>query len=86
MADFAPLAGYSRSQIDRAGTALRSWWIDDKEVEVTPALLSAFGAMISFRESFQLPLTKTVMGLRSMVRSESPELKAKDDRLPVVQA
>jgi hypothetical protein len=52
--------------------------------EITPTLVRAFDAMIAFRESFQLPLNKTVMGLRSMVRSERPELN-KEARLPVVQ-
>jgi len=41
--------------------------------------------MIEFRESFQLPLKLTVMGLRSMVRSECPELKLPGARVPVAQ-
>jgi ppGpp synthetase/RelA/SpoT-type nucleotidyltranferase len=41
--------------------------------------------MITFRETFQLPLKKTVMGLRSMVQSECPELKEPSARLPVAQ-
>jgi hypothetical protein len=41
--------------------------------------------MITFREVFQRPLDKTVMGLRSMVCSESPELSRSGDRIPVAQ-
>lgn len=41
--------------------------------------------MIAFRESFQLPLKKTAMGLRSMVCSEIPTLKRIGDRVPVAQ-
>jgi hypothetical protein len=61
MADFAPIPGYSRSGIDRAGTALQNWWTD-KDAETTDGIVHAFTAMIVFRESFQLPLKKTVMG------------------------
>jgi hypothetical protein len=80
---FAPLPGYSRSAIDRAGDELRRFWLEGGAV--TPETVAAFGAMIAFRESFQLPLKKTVMGLRSMVSSECPELKQKGARVPVAQ-
>lgn len=83
MAEFAPIHGYSRSEIDRAGVELQRWWTGD-DGAVTPAVVRAFEAMIVFRESFQLPLKKTVMGLRSMVRSESPKLE-EGANLPVVQ-
>ncbi len=37
--------------------------------------------MITFRETFQAPLNKTVMGLRSMVSSECPiEIQLRDPR------
>jgi putative GTP pyrophosphokinase len=84
VAAFAPIPGYSRSEIDRAGLALQEWWMDDS-AEVTAVVVKAFAAMISFRETFQLPLKKTVMGLRSMVCSEWPELRGGNGRLPVVQ-
>jgi putative GTP pyrophosphokinase len=80
---FAPLPGYSRSAIDRAGDELRRFWLEGGAV--TPETVAAFGAMIAFRESFQLPLKKTVMGLRSMVSSECPELREKGARVPVAQ-
>jgi len=41
--------------------------------------------LIAFRETFQVPLNKTVLGLRSMVCSEWPELKALGSRTPGVQ-
>jgi GTP pyrophosphokinase len=41
--------------------------------------------MIAFRETFQAPLRKTVMGLRSMVTSEMTILKKPGSRVPVVQ-
>jgi ppGpp synthetase/RelA/SpoT-type nucleotidyltranferase len=80
---FAPLPGHSRKAINRAGVELRRWWIGDLEIDEEAG--RAITAMISFRESFQTPLTKTVMGLRSMVRSECPELKEPGARIPVAQ-
>lgn len=83
---FAPLSGYSRSAIDRAGEELKRWWLDSEEDGlVTAETIAAFGTMIAFREAFQLPLKKTVMGLKSMVRSECPELKEPGARVPVAQ-
>jgi putative GTP pyrophosphokinase len=81
---FAPLPGYSRSAVNRAGRELRRFWLDDEEA-VSEDTVQAFAAMIAYRESFQLPLNKTVMGLRSMVCSEVPELKRVGDRVPVAQ-
>lgn len=80
---FAPLPGYSGGDINRAGVELRRWWRSDKPT--TKETHEALVAMIRFRETFQAPLNKTVMGLRSMVRSECPELKAPGARLPVAQ-
>ena len=45
----------------------------------------ALTTLIAFRETFKKPLDKTVMGLRSMVRSESPDLKRTGGRIPVAQ-
>lgn len=78
---FAPLPGISRSRIDRAGDSLREFWtgerLRDQQVE------EAMEVLVAFRSSFQEPLNKTVMGLRSMVTAEWPELR--DRHLPVVQ-
>jgi hypothetical protein len=84
MSKFAVLPGYSRSAINRAGIELKRYWLSDDE-EPSAATIEAFAAMIAFRESFQLPLKKTVMGLRSMVCSEVPELKRVGDHVPVAQ-
>jgi putative GTP pyrophosphokinase len=81
---FASLPGYSRSGIDRAGNELKDFWLGDEEQPVL-ATVEAFEAMITFRESFQLPLKKTVMGLRSMVCSEVPELQRVGGNVPVAQ-
>jgi putative GTP pyrophosphokinase len=76
---FAPLPGYSRNAINRAGEHLRRWPGDLAE-----APPDAFTALIAFRESFQTPLTKTAMGLRSMVCTECG-LERKGVRVPVAQ-
>lgn len=82
-AGFAPVPGVSRTRIDRAGETLREYWASD--MPVTPEVIEAFGVMIDFRETFQVPLNKTVNGLRSMVCSEWPELKGPGSSIPVVQ-
>jgi putative GTP pyrophosphokinase len=80
---FAPLPGYSRGDINRAGVELRRWWQSDDPV--TDETTNALVAMAVFRETFQAPLNKTAMGLRSMVTSECPELKEAGARVPVAQ-
>jgi hypothetical protein len=81
MANFA--AGYSRSAIDRAGITIRDAVLEPGRK--SESLLDALLTTIAFREVFQRPLDKTVMGLRSMVSSESPELSRTGDRIPVAQ-
>jgi len=80
---FAPVPGASRTAIDRSGKALRDWWNDLNRLD--DQIVHAYRLMIRFRETFQLPLGKTAMGLRSMVRSEIPEFKIPGSRIPVVQ-
>jgi hypothetical protein len=86
---FALLPGTSRKAIDRAGEELRRYWLDEEDDKpASAAVLDAFGILISFRETFQVPLNKTVLGLRSMVCSEQPELRKSGTlrpRIPVVQ-
>lgn len=85
---FAPLEGYSGSAINRCGVTLREWWANPEpgpDGRIAAEVLDAFVAMIKFRESFQAPLNKTVNGLRSMVRSECPELKQPGATVPVAQ-
>jgi hypothetical protein len=81
MGDFA--AGYSRSAIDRAGLVIRDAIL--RHNQDSEDLHSAIKVLIVFRETFQKPLDKTVMGLRSMVSSESPDLKRVGGRIPVAQ-
>ncbi len=80
---FAPLPGHSRSSINRAGRELRRWWLTP-EGGVTDDVVEAFAAMIAFRESFQVPLKKVVMGLRSMVCTEMG-LERRGQNVPVAQ-
>jgi hypothetical protein len=85
---FAPLAGVSRSAIDRAGQTLKQFWADPNRFhddDGMETVVVAFRVMIRFRETFQPPLSKTAMGLRSMVTSEWPELKDPGRRVPVAQ-
>lgn len=81
---FAPVPGISRTRIDRAGAELRRYWLGD-DAAASGAVVRAYLDLIAFRETFQGPLDKTVLGLRSMVRSEWPELKTPASRVPVVQ-
>lgn len=81
---FAPVPGISRTRLDRAGAELRRFWLGDS-VQAPPDVVRAYMDLIAFRETFQAPLNKTVLGLRSMVCSEWPELKAPGSRIPVVQ-
>jgi putative GTP pyrophosphokinase len=76
-------AGYSRSAINRAGASLRNFWVGDQPP--TDEVVAAFVTMIAFRETFQEPLRKTAIGLRSMVKSECPALRIPGAHIPVVQ-
>ena len=85
---FAPLPGISRSHINRCGETLREWWMSeepDGDGEFMGEVIEAFRVMILFRETFQGPMNKTAAGLRSMVKSEWPELQRPEARIPVVQ-
>jgi putative GTP pyrophosphokinase len=70
MAAVAP----SKKEIDRAGTKLRDWL---REAAVAGSgsthsdeeISDAYNCLASFREGFGTPLTKTTMGVRSMVRT-----------------
>lgn len=78
--------GLSKGQINRAGERLRLW-VSDPEAEegATPEeRYETYGTLVAFRTSFQQPLAKVVMGLRSMVKSEMEALPP-DDKLPVGQ-
>lgn len=81
--------GLSKGQVDRAGDQLRQWATnpltgDEETVEGLELALATFDTLIAFRSSFQIPLTKVVMGLRSFVKTEMAVLPP-DGKLPVAQ-
>ncbi|HEY1774637.1 MAG TPA: RelA/SpoT domain-containing protein [Solirubrobacteraceae bacterium] len=77
----------SKRQVNRAGDLLRDWWMnpnsrqlaDSNELSESVRLV-----LFEFRPTFQRPLDKVVMGVRSMVRSSSPGLKGRSS-IPVGQ-
>lgn len=77
---FGSVPGLSRTRIDRSGVLLKEFF--DRDLLPTDEVAAAFGDLVRFRAAFQRPLDKTVMGLRSMVSSEWPELSA---TVPVTQ-
>jgi putative GTP pyrophosphokinase len=64
----------SRTQINRAGDALRAWWADPAETPVSPELVASFDIVEDFRASFQHPLRKVTVGLRQFVDRESTRI------------
>lgn len=80
------VSGLSKGQIDRAGARLRLLLTDPKVWHDLneDVIAETFATLIGFRSSFQTPLTKVVMGLRSMVKSEMA-LPPPDGKLPVGQ-
>lgn len=80
------MAGLSKSRVDRAGARLRAWWLDENADDLDEDQLAGpADDLYAWRETFQTPLTKVVMGLRSMVQTVRPELKAPAVRVPVGQ-
>lgn len=82
--------GFSKGEVNRAGDLLRDWWMNPNSrpirVRDEGALTDALGLVLfRFRPTFQRPLDKVVMGVRSMVKSSSPSLKKKGVSLPVGQ-
>lgn len=59
-------------------------YIAGPRAPVGDEVLDAFRTMIAFRETFQVPLNKTVMGLRSMTQSEVASYRVATG-VPVVQ-
>ena len=78
--------GLSKGQINRAGDRLRLWTSDPEEWVGADAQEAheTFGTLVAFRSSFDTPLTKVVMGLRSFVKSEMAVLPP-SGKLPVGQ-
>ncbi|MBJ7470999.1 MAG: RelA/SpoT domain-containing protein [Solirubrobacteraceae bacterium] len=76
----------SRSEIDRAGVTLTSYVNASGDPGPTWDEFShAVDVMIKFRKTFQTPMNKTAMGLRSMVMSCCPEIRELGGNVPVVQ-
>jgi len=82
MPAFAPVPGYSRTQIDRAGALLRPCWHTpmDEDDPILAGLVDACVASIACREVFQPVPDKTATGLRSAAASERPEPTAPGTR------
>jgi putative GTP pyrophosphokinase len=83
-------ATFSKGEVNRAGQQLRDWWMNPNSrpimIGAKDPLTEALGLVLfEFRPTFQKPLDKVVMGVRSMVKSASPSLKGKRKRLPVGQ-
>ncbi len=78
--------GISKSEINRAGDRLREWIAEPDAYRTADPRVArdTFTALVAFRTSFQLPLNKVVMGLRSFVKNEMSALP-NDGKLPVGQ-
>ncbi len=63
---------------------LRDWWHSDT-VDFDVAQREAAFLLFGYRATFQLPLNKVTIGVRSMVKRESPTLQAAGAKLPVGQ-
>lgn len=77
----------SKSRVDRAGEQLRRWILsrDFNAMSHDQYLKQAAWDLFAWRDTFRVPLAKTVMGLRSFVKSEVPELQTPGAKLPVGQ-
>lgn len=58
----------SKSAVDRAGQALRDWWLADDE---TPPPAETVDILFAFRAAVQDPLKKVTVGLRQFVVREA---------------
>lgn len=63
------LRALSKTQVNKAGKILKDWWVDPGQGEVGIEFARAVDALIDYRASHQVPLTKATMGLRSRVRT-----------------
>lgn len=76
----------SNNQVNKAGRVLRK--AGRGEVPANPAAMSAgFDTLLRFRAAHQLPLSKTTMGLRSVVkteRCEKVEVSQRLKRIPTI--
>lgn len=63
--------GLSRKQVNDAGDVMREW-MDDSAIELSDPHFETMDIIGQFRREFQDPLTRVVMGLRSMVAKLLP--------------
>ncbi len=78
----------NRSQVNRAGRAIRTFFRQSEPWPLRPddRVLAAFGVLVEFRAVHQYPLTKTNMGLRSVLRTEgcAVEVSQRLKRIPTI--
>jgi GTP pyrophosphokinase len=67
-----PALPHSRKAIDRAGIAVRDWWLDpDPDVDLPE---EAFNVLWEYRRTFRGPLQKVTVGMRQFVQRESTQI------------
>jgi putative GTP pyrophosphokinase len=67
----------SKSQVDKAGAFLRTWWSEEQEpadAATEARLVQAVSVVWTYRASFQYPLAKTTANLRYYVKQRSPRI------------
>jgi putative GTP pyrophosphokinase len=71
----APSFGYSKKQVDRAGTAARDWLLADVPQErlEDDEFVGTLAIVLEYRATFATPLRKVTVGLRQFVARESPQ-------------
>lgn len=83
----AAAATYSKSAIDRAGLVLREWYMNpNRAMRRDPEVVAAMMLLaFDFRPTFQTPLDKVTMGMRSMLKTVSANVPGPGGRIPVGQ-
>lgn len=78
-------ASLTKTQINKAGKVLRTWWAEDREVDAQVG--RAFDVLLRYRATHQTPLSKATMGLRSRVqtaRCSKLEVSQRLKRIPTI--
>ena len=65
-----PNSDISKSAINRAGDALRDWWLGPLDEPGNPFPLEPANALFLFRAEFQTPMKKVTVGVRQFVDRE----------------
>lgn len=77
----------SKTKVNKAAKTLRSLWIPGADTPDVDAIREAFGVILRYRASHQLPLTKATMGLRSRVitaKCASVDVSQRLKRVPTI--